>query len=123
VVLRRIRGAAVLSVAVAAGVAGCRQASKLTPQQAEGKHLYDVGCAHCHEENDLHLKKVPPSLHGLFDRSTLPDGEPATDANVERTMLAGKGMMPSFAYQMTKQQMDAVVAYLHTGLRDEPNPQ
>lgn len=122
-VLRRIRGAAVLSVAVAAGVAGCRQASKLTPQQAEGKHLYDVGCAHCHEENDLHLKKVPPSLHGLFDRSTLPDGEPATDANVERTMLAGKGMMPSFAYQMTKQQMDAVVAYLHTGLRDEPNPQ
>ena len=112
-----------MSVAVAAGVAGCRQASKLTPQQAEGKHLYDVGCAHCHEENDLHLKKVPPSLHGLFDRSTLPDGEPATDANVERTMLAGKGMMPSFAYQMTKQQMDAVVAYLHTGLRDEPNPQ
>ncbi len=29
-------------------------------------------------------------------------------------------MMPSFAYQMTKEQMDAVVAYLHTGLRDQP---
>ena len=35
----------------------------LTAQQAEGKHLYEVRCAHCHEENDLQLKKVPPDLH------------------------------------------------------------
>ncbi len=111
--------AVVLAAAVATGVAGCRSAPKLTPQQAEGKHLYDVGCAHCHEENDLHLKKVPPNLHGLFSRTTLPDGEPATDAEVEKVLLTGKGMMPSFAYQMTKQQMDAVVAYLHSGLRDQ----
>jgi mono/diheme cytochrome c family protein len=110
---------AILPVAVAALLAGCHPAPILTPQQAEGKHLYDVGCAHCHEENDLHLKKVPPDLHGLFSRSTLPDGAPATDAEVERLLVTGKGMMPSFAYQMTKQQMDAVVAYLHTGLRDQ----
>jgi len=100
-------------------IMGCRAAPKLTSQQAAGKHLYDVGCAHCHEENDLHLKKIPPNLHGLFNRSTLPDGEPATDAEVEQVLLAGKGMMPSFAYQMTKEQMDAVVAYLHTGLRGQ----
>ncbi len=108
-----------LAVAVAAGVAGCRPAPKLTPEQAEGKQVYNVGCAHCHELNDLHLKKVPPSLHGLFDRNTLPDGEPATDAEVERVLMTGRGMMPSFAYQMTREQMDAVVAYLHTGLRDQ----
>lgn len=102
-----------------AGVAGCRPAPPLTPQEAEGKHLYDVGCAHCHEENDLHLKKVPPNLHGVFSRNTLPDGEPATDAEVEQILIRGKGTMPSFAYQMTKEQMDAVVAYLHSGLRDE----
>jgi mono/diheme cytochrome c family protein len=101
-------------------MAGCRPAPKLNDQQAEGKHLYDIGCAHCHEENDLHLKKVPPSLHGLFNRSTLPDGEPASDAEVEQVLRSGKGMMPSFAYQMSKEQMDAVVAYLHTGLRDQP---
>jgi mono/diheme cytochrome c family protein len=111
--------AAFLAAAVAASVASCRPALTLTPQQIEGKHLYDVGCAHCHEENDLHLKKVPPSLHGVFNRNTLPDGEPATDAEVEQILMAGKGMMPSFAYQMTKEQMDAVVAYLHTGLDDQ----
>lgn len=81
--------------------------------------MYDVGCAHCHEENDLHLKKVPPDLHGLFNHATLPDGEPATDAEVERVLMTGKGMMPSFAYQLTKQQMDSLLQYLHTGMRDE----
>ncbi len=94
-------------------LAGCHSAPKITPQQAEGQHVFAVGCAHCHEENDLHLKNVPPNLHGLFSRTTLPDGAPATDAAVRRVLLSGKGMMPSFAYQMTKEQMDAVVAYLH----------
>ena len=98
---------------------GCRSAPQLTPQQTEGKHVYDVGCAHCHEQNDLRLKKVPPDLHGLFKRSTLPDGEQATDAEVEHVVLTGKGMMPSFAYQITQEQLDALVAYLHTGLRDQ----
>jgi mono/diheme cytochrome c family protein len=116
--LRKTR-AAVLAAAVAAGLGGCRSAPKLTAQQAEGKHLYDVGCAHCHEENDLHLKKVPPNLHGLFSRNTLPEGEPATDREVEQMLITGMGMMPSFAYQMSKEQMDAVVAYLHTGLQDQ----
>ncbi len=83
--------------------------------------MYDVGCAHCHEENDLHLKTIPPNLHGLFSRSTLPDGAPATDAGVEQVLMKGKGMMPSFAYQMSREQMAALVAYLHTGMH-EPNP-
>ncbi len=102
--------------------AGCHVQSALTAQQAEGKRLYDTGCAHCHEENDLHLKKVPPNLHGLFNHQTLPDGALATDAEVKRILLSGKGMMPSFAYQMTPEQMDALLAYLHTEMRDERNP-
>ena len=105
---------AIFSFAVATFLAGCHAAPSLTPQQAEGKRLYDAGCAHCHEENDLHLKKVPPNLHGLFNHQTLPDGAPATDAEVKRILLAGKGMMPSFAYQMTREQRDALLAYLHT---------
>jgi mono/diheme cytochrome c family protein len=107
------------AMAFASIALGCRSAPKLTPQQAEGKHVYDVGCAHCHEENDLRLKKVPPDLHGLFDRSTLPDGGPATDAEVEHVVLTGKGLMPSFAYQITQEQLDSLVAYLHMGLGDE----
>jgi len=104
-------------------LAGCRAALKLTPQQAEGKHLYDVRCAHCHEENDLALKKVPPNLRGLFDQSTLPSGAPTTDANVKSVVLAGKGMMPSFAGRFTEEQMGALLAYLHTGMRDQQDQQ
>jgi mono/diheme cytochrome c family protein len=96
---------------------GCHSASRLTPQEALGKHLYAGRCAHCHEENDLNLKKVPPDLHGAFRHSALPSGAPATDAEVRRVVLAGKGLMPSFAGRFTEEQMRDVVAYLHTGLR------
>lgn len=103
-------------------LAGCHTQRALTPEQAEGKRLYDVGCAHCHEQNDLRLKTVPPDLHDLFSRKSMPDGAPATDAEVGRVILHGKGLMPSFAYQMTQPQLDALLAYLHTGLKDENNP-
>jgi mono/diheme cytochrome c family protein len=99
------------------GTGGCRSKSALTPQQAEGKHLYEVRCAHCHEENDLALKKVPPDLHGLFDRKTLPSGIPATEDAVRRNVLVGRGMMPGFNGRFTEEQMAALLAYLHTGLR------
>ena len=100
-----------------AGASGCRSTPPLTPQQAEGKHLYDVRCAHCHELNDLALKKVPPSLHAVFNSPTLPSGAPATDRNVERTVISGKGMMPPFAGRFNDEQMAALLAYLHAGLR------
>jgi mono/diheme cytochrome c family protein len=110
-----------LAVAIAglalAALAGCHSRPPLTPQQAEGKRVYQTGCAHCHEDNDLALKKVPPNLHNLFRRETLPDGAPATDAEVEHVVMTGKGMMPSFAYQITPEQLTALIAYLHTGLR------
>jgi mono/diheme cytochrome c family protein len=110
------------SILVGLALSGCRTRTALTPQQAEGKRVYEVGCAHCHEENDLRLKKVPPDLHGLFNKAKLPDGEPATDAEVEQVLMKGKGMMPSFAYQMSREQMAAVIAYLHAGIRGERNP-
>ena len=90
---------------------------KLTPQEAEGKHLYEGRCAHCHEDNDLALKKVPPDLHGVFNRTTLPSGAPATDVQVRQVVLAGKGMMPAFTGRFNDTQMSALLAYLHTGLR------
>ena len=117
--VRRVGGWAVVCAGIAAviGLAGCHAAPSLTPQQAEGKHLYLVRCAHCHEDNDLALKKVPPDLHGVFDRKNLPSGAPATDAAVRQNVLAGKGMMPSFAGRFSDEQMAALLAYLHTGLR------
>jgi mono/diheme cytochrome c family protein len=98
------------------GVAGCHRVPPLTPQEAEGKHLYAVRCAHCHEDNDLALKKVPPDLHNLFAKTALPSGGPATDDEARRVVLSGKGMMPPFAGRFTDEQMTALIAYLHTGL-------
>ena len=97
--------------------AGCHSADSLTPQQAAGKHLYDVRCAHCHEDNDLALKKAPPNIHRVFAHASLPSGAPATDANVERVVLSGKGMMPAFAGRFTQEQMNDLLAYLHAGVR------
>ena len=98
-------------------LSGCRAKPQLTPQEAAGKHLYDVRCAHCHEDNDLALKKVPPDLHGVFRHDKLPSGLPATDAQVRLNVLTGRGMMPGFAGRFDDAQMAALLAYLHTGLR------
>ncbi len=79
--------------------------------------MYQVRCAHCHEENDLGLKKIPPNLHRVFATPTLPSGAAATDVDVQHVVLAGKGLMPSFAGRFPDEQMAALLAYLHTGLR------
>ncbi|MGO9435089.1 MAG: c-type cytochrome [Terracidiphilus sp.] len=99
------------------GLAGCHSAPALSPAELAGKHLYSVRCAHCHEDNDLALKKVPPNLHGLFERKTLPSGAVATDAELRRVILTGKGMMPAFSGRFSEEQMSNLVAYLKTGLR------
>ena len=104
-------------LAVAALGAGCRQSNPLTPAQQAGEHLYKVRCAHCHEENDLVLKPPPPPLSGLFDRTFLPSGARATDEQVGRTILNGKGKMPPFQGRFDQEQLDDLVAFLHTGLR------
>jgi mono/diheme cytochrome c family protein len=114
--LQALSGVVILLV-LALFLGACRKEPKLTKQQVEGKHLYQVRCAHCHEENDLALKKVPPDLHGVFKSAKLPSGAQATDAEVRRVVLAGKGMMPAFTGRFDDAQMSALLAYLHTGLR------
>lgn len=108
---------ALFLIALSFAFAGCHSADSLTPQQAEGKHLYDVRCAHCHEDNDLALKKVPPNIHHVFAHANLPSGAPATDVNVERVVLNGKGMMPAFTGRFTQEEMNDLLAYLHAGVR------
>jgi mono/diheme cytochrome c family protein len=76
-----------------------------------------VRSAHRNEDNDLALKKVPPDLHGLFNKKTLPSGIPITDEAVRQNVLKGRGMMPGFAGRFDEEQMAALLAYLHTGLR------
>jgi mono/diheme cytochrome c family protein len=110
---------AILWATMAAGfvLAGCHGKRSLTPEEAAGKHLYEVRCAHCHRDNDLNLKKTPPDLRALFSGGAMPSGAPATDTQVAQVVLTGKGMMPSFSGRFTDQQMSDLLAYLHTGLR------
>jgi len=116
----RVRASVLVCAGLAAGIgaalAGCHAAPALTAQQAEGRRLYEIRCAHCHQDNDLALKKVPPDLHHLFERPALPSGAVATDEAVRRNILMGRGMMPGFEGRFSGEQMAALLAYLHTGL-------
>jgi mono/diheme cytochrome c family protein len=114
---QRFEAAKWLRIALALLLSGCHGEPELTPQQVEGQHLYAVRCAHCHEDNDLALKPPPPGIHGAMSRAKLPSGAPATDAEVRRLILVGKGKMPSFSGRFTEEQMAALLAYLHADMR------
>lgn len=106
-----------LLTCVAFAITACHNQSPLTQQEIQGKNLYAGRCAHCHEDNDLGLAKVPPNLHSVFRHPKLPSGMPATDEQVQTVVLNGKGMMPNFAGRFSDEEMAALLAYLHTGLR------
>ncbi len=78
----------------------------------QGKALYDMHCAACHEDTKLDLVKKPPKLDGLFQRRSLPSGAPATEAQVRKTILEGRGIMPPFGPVLSKEDVDDLVAYL-----------
>jgi mono/diheme cytochrome c family protein len=106
---------AVLALAAMLSV-GCKKSPPpLTEDEAAGQHLYNRSCAHCHEENDLGLRKIPPSLHHVFANQTLPSGTPATDDQVRRILLEGKGLMPPFAGRFSPVEMQQLLAWLHHG--------
>ena len=80
----------------------------------QGKNVYDDQCAPCHEAKDLHLIQQPPKLDGLFQRSTLPSGEPLTEQAVRNVILHGRGIMPPFQQSISKQDLDNLIDYLRT---------
>jgi mono/diheme cytochrome c family protein len=85
----------------------------LTPQQAQGRRVYDARCAECHyaySKRDLRA----PSLNGLFKKTYMKNGMPASDARVTDIILLGRAKMPGFQQKLTQQQFDDLMAYLHT---------
>src|SRR5664279_6332187 len=75
----------------------------LTPQQAQGRRIYDQRCAECHYAYSKHDLKAP-SLNGLFKHPNMKNGIPATDARVSDVILIGRPKMPSFQNKLTQQQ-------------------
>ena len=82
--------------------------------ESEGQYTYELQCAECHERPQPDLLKQPPNLHRIFSRRTLPSGAPATDEQVRKTIVEGRGTMPAFDKRLSNGELDKVVQYLHT---------
>jgi mono/diheme cytochrome c family protein len=105
---------------MAAGVSGCgpslgpsKPVSQLTAQEAQGRAVYEKYCASCHYANqtgDLH----GPSLFALYRKKYLPSGAPVNDERVTPVILRGRNMMPGYGNELNDQQLQDLLAYLHT---------
>jgi mono/diheme cytochrome c family protein len=86
----------------------------LTPQQTAGRRVYDAHCDRCHEPYSSRSKKGR-TLKGVFKKQYLPQsGLPANDQQVGDIIRYGRNMMPSFGQELTQQQVQALLDYLHT---------
>jgi len=85
----------------------------LNAQQAAGRALFEHYCSACHNAYASGDKKGP-SLKHLFRKEFLPSGVPANDRFVRQTIAGGRGMMPEFGDALTPDQMNDLLAYLHT---------
>jgi mono/diheme cytochrome c family protein len=85
----------------------------LNAQQASGRHIYQQTCAPCHDTHSVPGENGP-SLKGLFKKTFLPSGLPANERFVRQTILNGRNMMPAAGSTLNPQQLDDLVAYLHT---------
>jgi mono/diheme cytochrome c family protein len=86
----------------------------LSPQQAEGRKIYDNYCDRCHEPYSSRGKKGPP-LKGVFKQQYLPlSGLPANDERVTEIVKYGRSKMEGFGRVLDDQQIKDLLAYLHT---------
>jgi mono/diheme cytochrome c family protein len=86
----------------------------LNPRQAEGRKLYDNYCDRCHEPYSSRGKKGP-SLKGVFKKQYLSvSGLPANDERMTDIVKNGRAKMEGFRQVMTDQQIQDLLAYLHT---------
>ena len=85
----------------------------LNAQQASGRQTFVRNCSGCHNAYSSWGSKGP-SLKRLFRKQFLPSGLPANDRFVRETIVSGRGMMPAQGDSITVQQLDDLIAYLHT---------
>jgi mono/diheme cytochrome c family protein len=86
----------------------------LTPQQAAGRRIYDQHCDQCHEPYSSRGKKGP-GLKGVFKKQFLSEsGLPANDDRVGEIIRFGRSKMPAYGQTLNEQQVQDLLAYLHT---------
>jgi mono/diheme cytochrome c family protein len=86
----------------------------LNAQQAAGRRVYDQYCDRCHEPYSSRSKQAQ-SLKGIFRKPYLPiSGLPANDDRVKEVTLYGRSKMQGFSQVLDQQQVQDLLAYLHT---------
>jgi mono/diheme cytochrome c family protein len=86
----------------------------LNPPQAAGRRVYDQYCDRCHEPYSSRGKKGP-SMKGVLKKQYLPlSGLPANDDRVGEIVRYGRSKMQGFDQALTPQQVQDLLAYLHT---------
>jgi mono/diheme cytochrome c family protein len=85
----------------------------LNQQQARGRRVFNMYCANCHPAYSSKGNKGP-GLENLYKKEYLPSGLIANDEHVEQSILRGRNMMPRFADQLDQQELQDLMAYLHT---------
>ena len=86
----------------------------LNPQQSAGRKIYDSRCDRCHEPYSKKGKKGP-GLKGVFQDKYLPiSGLPANDDRVSDIIRFGRKEMPGYSQTLSQQDIQDLLAYLHT---------
>jgi len=86
----------------------------LNAQQASGRKLYDAYCDRCHNPYSTRGRQGP-GLKGVFKKAYLPvSGIPANDARVGEVIRIGQGKMEGYSNVLNQQQLEDLLAYLHT---------
>lgn len=85
----------------------------LNAQQSSGRRVFERNCAACHSAYSSSGSKGPSVQH-LFRKQFLPSGLPANDRFVEQTIVGGRNMMPPMGEAIAQQELDDLMAYLHT---------
>lgn len=87
--------------------------SDLSPQELRGHKVFVAECARCHNANNTRALHGP-GLQALYKQKYLTSGAPANDDRVTAVIEHGHGAMPAFGNSMDDQQLNDLLAYLHT---------
>jgi mono/diheme cytochrome c family protein len=85
----------------------------LNPQQARGRKVFNIYCLNCHPAYSSSGNKGP-GLKKLYKKEYLPSGMTVTDEHVEQSIMRGRNMMPAFGNQLDQQELEDLIAYMHT---------
>jgi mono/diheme cytochrome c family protein len=86
----------------------------LNSQQSAGRKIYDAECDRCHEPYSTRGKKGP-GLKGMYQHKFLAlSGLPANDERVSDIIRLGRNEMPAFSQKLSQQDLQDLLAYLHT---------